>query len=191
MLQVRLGVGVHLTLFRSFSLALPPLPSHPAIRPMASALLAAAVPMVVLSNNLFAAGVKLPGTSALREVHEGGGIGPPPILPVPTCVLETPGVFGPSPSNPAFPRRLFDALLDSLFEMTSRDDGAGRWKGVLGVRIGSPDCDRMRGVALSVPQVMSCLIAVGPSSEGVGEGRSGTNEKLLIVGDLGRSIRDY
>jgi hypothetical protein len=49
----------------------------------------------------------------------------------------------------------------------------------------------MRGVALSVPHVMSCLTAVGPNSEGVGEGKFGTKEKLFIVGDLGRSGRAY
>lgn len=50
---------------------------------------------------------------------------------------------------------------------------------------GSSDCDMIRGVALSVPHVISCLTAAGPSSAAVGEGRSGTREKP--VGDLGRS----
>jgi hypothetical protein len=153
---------------------------------MASALRAAAVPIVVLSNSLFAAGVKLPGISALRGVQDGGAIDPSPFLLVPAGVLEM--LFGPSPSNPAFVRRLFDALFDNLCEIISRDDGAGMWKGVL--EGGSSDCERTRGVALSVPQVMSCLTAFGPSSEGVGEGRLGTSEKLCIVGDLGRSARD-
>lgn len=34
---------------------------------------------------------------------------------------------------------------------------------------------------------MSCLTAVGPSSDAVGEGILGTREKSFIVGDLGRS----
>jgi hypothetical protein len=46
----------------------------------------------------------------------------------------------------------------------------------------------IRGVALSVPQVISSLTPAGPSSEGVGEGRSAMREKLFIVGDLERSI---
>lgn len=50
----------------------------------------------------------------------------------------------------------------------------------------SPD-EMTRGVPISVPQVISCLTAFGPSSEGVGEGRSGTNEKVP-GGERGRSI---
>lgn len=46
----------------------------------------------------------------------------------------------------------------------------------------------MRGVALRVPHVMSCFTAAGPSSDAVGEGMFGTREKLLEVGDLGRSV---
>ena len=49
----------------------------------------------------------------------------------------------------------------------------------------SSDWDMMRGVAFSVPQVINCFTAAGPSSAAVGEGRSGTREKF--VGDLGRS----
>lgn len=60
--------------------------------------------------------------------------------------------------------------------------------GVSVVSAGSSDCDNMRGVAFSVPQVISCLTAAGPSSEGVGEGIDGTREKLSVVGDLGRSV---
>lgn len=45
----------------------------------------------------------------------------------------------------------------------------------------------MRGVALSVPHVINCLTAAGPSSDGVGEGIEGTSGKVLIVGDFGRS----
>jgi hypothetical protein len=71
--------------------------------------------------------------------------------------------------------------------MDSREETAGMWNGVLGVAnsTGSSDCDIMRGVAFSVPQVISCFTAAGPSSAAVGEGRSGTSVKL--VGDLGRS----
>lgn len=45
----------------------------------------------------------------------------------------------------------------------------------------------MRGVAFSVPHVMSCLIALGPISEGDGEGTEGMSAFVLVVGDLGRS----
>lgn len=62
------------------------------------------------------------------------------------------------------------------------------WKGVVGGGRGASDCERMRGVALSVPHVISCLTAAGPSSDGVGEGMLGMKEKLFIVGDLGRSM---
>lgn len=53
---------------------------------------------------------------------------------------------------------------------------AGKWNGVLGPgRLsGSSDCDIIRGVALSVPHVINCFTAVGPSSDAVGEGRLGT-----------------
>ena len=77
--------------------------------------------------------------------------------------------------------------------MRSRVDGAAIWKGVLGGGMlgegsaGSSDSDSIRGVAFSVPHVMSCFIAVGPSSDGVGEGTEGTSEKLSPVGDFGRS----
>lgn len=47
--------------------------------------------------------------------------------------------------------------------------------------------DMIRGVAFSVPHVMSCCTAEGPSSDGVGEGTLGTKEKLLFVGERGRS----
>ena len=47
--------------------------------------------------------------------------------------------------------------------------------------------EMIRGVALSVPHVMSCLTAAGPSSEGVGEGTEGRREKPLPVGERGRS----
>ena len=48
----------------------------------------------------------------------------------------------------------------------------------------------MRGVALSVPHVISCFTAVGPSSEGEGEGIAGKSENPLFVGERGRS-REY
>jgi hypothetical protein len=67
-----LGLGVHLTRLRSLSLPLPASPSHPAVLPIASALLAAAVPIVDRSNSLFAAGVKFP--SVLLGVQVGGPI---------------------------------------------------------------------------------------------------------------------
>jgi hypothetical protein len=47
----------------------------------------------------------------------------------------------------------------------------------------------MRGVAFRVPHVISCFMAAGPSSEGVGEGIVGTKEKSLIVGDRGWSVQ--
>lgn len=73
--------------------------------------------------------------------------------------------------------------------MASREEMSGMWKGVLrgGRSASSSGCEMMRGVALRVPHVISCLTAVGPSSDAVGEGMFGTREKLLIVGDLGRS----
>ena len=37
----------------------------------------------------------------------------------------------------------------------------------------------IRGVAFSVPQVMSCFIAADPNSAGVGDGSLGTSEKSL------------
>lgn len=105
-------------------------------------------------------------------------------------VREMPGVRPLSPNSPALTRRLLDALLDSLCEMVSRDEGAGMWNGVLGGRRSS-DCEMMRGVALSVPHVISCFTAAGPSSDGVGEGRFGTSEKLFMVGERGRSGNKY
>ena len=108
--------------------------------------------------------------------------------------MEIPGVLPPCKS-PAFARKLFDALADNLCEIVSRDEGPGIWNGVFGAgrmttSAGSSldDWERMRGVALRVPHVISCFTAAGPSSEGVGEGIVGTREKLFIVGDLGRSF---
>ena len=69
-----LGVGVHRTRFKSLSFSLSF--SQPAALPIASALLEAAVPMVVRSSSLLAAGVSAPDASARRGVHDGGGISP-------------------------------------------------------------------------------------------------------------------
>ena len=71
------GVGVHRTRSRSLSL---PLVSHPDVRAIDSARLAAAVPMVLRSKSRRAAGVKLPAASDRRGVQDGGAI--PPFLPV-------------------------------------------------------------------------------------------------------------
>jgi len=73
--------------------------------------------------------------------------------------------------------------------MTSRDEGAGRWNGVLEVgpsNAGSSEEDIIRGVAFRDPQVMSCFTAAGPSCSGVGEGRDGTRGKEDVdEGSLG------
>jgi hypothetical protein len=159
-LRVTLGVGVHRTRFKSLSLLF----SQPAALPIASALLDAAVP-IVRSSSLFAAGVSAPDASARRGVHDGGGMSP---------FLRT----WPAPSRFAFARKLFEAEDESLCDSTSRLVGADMWKGVLGTgadaSAGSSDCDRMRGVPARVPQVISCLTAAGPSSDGVGDGSEGT-----------------
>lgn len=94
------------------------LPSQAAVLPIASALLVAAVPIVVLSSNLLAAGVRPPTASALRGVHDGGGINPFLVL---TGVLDIPG----SPSKPAFARKFFAAFEDNLCEIRSLVDGTG------------------------------------------------------------------
>lgn len=52
---------------------------------------------------------------------------------------------------------------------------------------GSSDWDMTLGVALSVPQVMSCLSASGPSSDALGEGKFGTNVKPSSLA-RGRSV---
>jgi len=111
-----LGVGVHRTRSRSLSF----LPSQPAVLPIASALLDAAVPIVVRSSSLFAAGVSAPDASARRGVHEGGGISP---------FLRA----WPGPSKVAFARRLLAAEDESLCDSASRLVGADMWKGVLGI----------------------------------------------------------
>jgi hypothetical protein len=71
-------------------------------------------------------------------------------------------------------------------ESASLDDGARTWNGATAVPR-TPAAEavegsmssaawRMRGVLLRVPQVMSCLTAAGPSSDGVGEGMTATRE---------------
>ena len=189
LLVTGLGVGVHRTLFKSCSLAFTP--SHPACLPIASARLAAAVPIVVRSNNRLAAGVRFP--SALRGVHDGGAIAPFFVDP-PTSDRTLEGVLDPGTllNISAFVLRLFAALFESRSESCSRAVGAAIWNVFGGsssvASAGSSDCDNTRGVAFSVPHVISCLTAAGPSSEGVGEGIDGTREKLLVIGDLGRSM---
>jgi hypothetical protein len=104
------GVGVHRTRLRSLS-PVCPFP-QPDIRPIASALLAAAVPIVVLSNNLFPAGVRLPGASALRGVQLGGPI-EPGFEELPRVGVRPIIGVGP-PRRTAFARRLFEACADNL-----------------------------------------------------------------------------
>jgi hypothetical protein len=90
-------------------------------------------------------------------------------------VLPRPLIRG-RPNNAAFARRLFDALLDNLREMTSRVVGAGKWNGVLGGGSSeSSPSEMILGVALSVPHVMSCPTATGQRDDEVGEGRLGTS----------------
>jgi hypothetical protein len=70
--------------------------------------------------------------------------------------------------------------------MRSREDGAGKWNGVLGGGINASSEDEMiRGVPSSLPHVISSFTPAGPSSEGVGEGIAGTSENPLVFGDLG------
>ena len=127
--------------------------------------------------------------SVLLGVHVGGPIDDPFLDPE----AAAPGVRPPC-NNSAFARKLFDAFADNLCDIDSRNEGPGIWNGVLGGGKGSTassDCERIRGVALSVPHVISCLTASGPSSEGVGEGIVGTSEKLSIAGVFGRSVKRY
>lgn len=95
------------------------------------------------------------------------------------------------PKSPALARKLFEALLDNLCEIASRLEISCRWNGVLGGGIVvSSGFDMIRGVASSVPQVINCFTAAGPSSAGVGDGTFGTSLKLPLDGDLGRSTTD-
>jgi len=171
------GVGVHRTLFKSFSFT-DELPCQFDVFSIASDLLEA----IVLFNNLFAAGVRFPTTSVLLGVHVGG-----PIFPRvrPNDVREIPGAL-PPPSKIAFARRLFEAFAESLWEIRSRFDGPSMRNGVLGSGTSAGSSEEMiRGVAFSVPQVMSCFTASGPSSSGVGEGIVGTSPNPLFLGELG------
>lgn len=100
------GVGVHRTLFKSFSFAEEPPCQFDAFS-IASDLLEA----IVLFSNLLAAGVRFPTVSALFGVHVGG-----PMFPRVRSnddVRELPGGF-PPPSRIAFARRLFEAFAESL-----------------------------------------------------------------------------
>jgi hypothetical protein len=145
---------------------------------MASARLLAAVPIVDLCNNRRAAGVKLPTTSARRGVMVGGAI--LPFLPKSgVFAVRIPGLAGLNIS--ALVRRLLEALSESFRDIASLAEISGMRNGVAG----SPVSLMILGVELSVPQVMSCFNAVGPSSAGVGDGRFGTSEKPRSFGDLG------
>jgi len=189
LLVTGLGVGVHRTRFKSCSLAFELLPSHPDALLIASARREAAVPIVDRSRSLRAAGVSAP--SALLGVHDGGGI--EPFLIEPEMLLRTlDGVRRPgiTPRSSAFARRLLAAVFESLCDSCSRAEGGLIWKafggGISTASAGSSDCERTRGVALSVPHVISCLTASGPNCDGVGEGIDGTRESTFPVGDLGR-----
>lgn len=178
------GVGVHRTLFKSFSFPDEP-PCQFVVFSIASDLLEA----IVLFNNLFAAGVRFPATSALFGVHVGG-----PIFPRVRSdddVRERPGVL-PPPNKIAFARRLFEAFAESLWEIRSRFDGPSMRKGVLGSGTSAGSSEEIiRGVAFNVPQVMSCWTADGPNSSGVGEGMAGTSPNPLLLGELGLSKSKY
>ena len=175
----RPGVGVHRILLKSFSFV-DESPCQFDVLSIASDLLEA----IVLFNNLFAAGVRFPTASALFGVHVGG-----PIFPRVRSedAREIPDAL-PPPNRIAFARRLFDAFADSLWEIRSRLDGLAMRNGVLGSGTSAGSSEKIiRGVASSVPQVMSCLTAAGPSSSGVGEGIAGTNPNPLFLGELGLS----
>jgi len=140
---------------------------------------------IVLSSNLFAAGVNPPVASALFGVHVGGPMDPFVLSSI-DGVREIPGIRPPIKS--ALALKLFEALEDSLRDMRSREDGTGRWNKALGGgtvdSAGSSD-EMIRGVAFNVPHVISCFTAAGPSSEGVGEGMAGTSGNFFEFGDPG------
>ena len=173
------GVGVHRTL--STPLSLPRAPkSQPALCSMASARLLAAVPSVVLWSSLRAAGVKFPAASERRGVILGGAI--VPFFPESGVFANrSPRIAGLNISLLA--RRLRDALSESLWDIASRAEISGMWKGVAG----SPVWLIILGVESSVPHVTSCFNAAGPNSAGVGDGRFGTSPKFRALGDLGWS----
>lgn len=71
--------------------------------------------MVVLSNSRLAAGVRLPGASALRGVQLGGGIALPLALRLAGVDNELRPKSGVElPRKPALVRRLFAAFADNL-----------------------------------------------------------------------------
>lgn len=171
------GLGVHRTLFKSFSFsfAFAPFPSHAEALPIASARRDPATPEVVLSKRRLAAGVNAPIASTFLGVELGGGMDPR---------SPTPGVRETNARTPlpplmraAFVRRLFEALFESFMPMTSLEDGRLIRNGVLGVGMSSSsDLEIIRGVALRVPQVISSLTAAGPSCSGEGDGIVGNKE---------------
>lgn len=97
---------------------------------MTSALLAAAVPIEVLSSSLLPAGVRAPNASALLGVHDGGGIEAFEVDEVP-LTLRGVLMIPERPSSPAFARKLFDALAESFCDSCSLADGAAILNGVL------------------------------------------------------------
>lgn len=102
------GVGV-----QRRSLSFPFVPeSQPASRSMASALLLAAVPSVVLWSNRRAAGVRLPAASARRGVHDGGAMFP--FFPDSDDLRLVRGPRLVDLSISAFKRKLLEALSESL-----------------------------------------------------------------------------
>lgn len=71
-------------------------------------------------------------------------------------------------SSSAFARKLLEAEFESFCESRSRADGGAIWNvaggGLSTASAGSiSEPESTRGVALSVPHVMSCLTAAGPS----------------------------
>ena len=119
------GLGVHRTLFKSRSFVFDD--SHCCVLPIASARLAEATLVVVLSSNLRAAGVSEPAASAFRGVHDGGGMA---FASAADLRIEV-GVCDLRPSEPpdpamsaTFALKLLAALADNRWPMTSRLDGA-------------------------------------------------------------------
>lgn len=111
------GVGVHRILFISLSFGCDV--AQPDALSIASARLDARAPIVVLSNNRLAAGVRFPAASDRLGVHDGGGIDP--FRP---GIGVRPGVR--TPNSVAFARKLLEALLESLCDIRSRFEGTGR-----------------------------------------------------------------
>jgi len=177
----RPGVGVHRILLKSFSF-----PEESPCQFDAFSIASDLLEAIVRFNNLFAAGVRFPIASTLFGVHEGGLISPRVRS---DDVREVPGGLLPF-NRIAFARRLFEAFAESLWEIRSRLDGPAMRNGVLGSGTSAGSSEEIiRGVASSVPQVMSCLTAAGPSSSGVGEGIAGTNPNPFSLGELGLSVK--